>query len=324
MAAAHHAAGCTDPGDADTLFCWSPQSERGQPIVKSQVLKFCKLLFTPLAFAFLLYFAWQSRGELANLISNASFLYLGAAALVWGLLHAVSPVFATVVFKGCGSEVSWYQAFQTHAARLPARYLPGGIWHTVGRVVDYREQGVAARHLTVFVVLENGLAAATTLAAGGAIVFTMRGADTLGSIAAVASAVAIVALPAMLFVLNSRVLQEPDRLSVAAYAKSLCLVFTFWAGAAAAFLLYLNAFSASSAQYSSIEMAGIYLFSWGVGFISIFAPQGIGVFELVASELMNGPIGFMGLAALIAGFRVVVLVADLVVWAIYHSTRRSN
>ena len=106
---------------------------------------------------------------------------------MWGLLHALSPVFATVVLNACGSGVTWYQAFQTHAARLPARYVPGGIWHTVGRVVDYREQGVATRHLTAFVVLENGLAAATTLAVGGAIVFSMRGADTLGTIAAVAS-----------------------------------------------------------------------------------------------------------------------------------------
>ena len=292
--------------------------------MKSKILKFFKLLFTPLAFAFLLYFAWQSRGELANLISNASIVYLCAAAVVWGLLHALSPVFATVVLNACGSGVTWYQAFQTHAARLPARYVPGGIWHTVGRVVDYREQGVATRHLTAFVVLENGLAAATTLAVGGAIVFSMRGADTLGTIAAVASAAGLIALPALLFVLNSRVLQAPDRLPAAAYVKGLFIVFLFWAGAAASFLLYLNAFAASTGQYSSIEMAGIYLFSWGVGFIAIFAPQGIGVFELVASELMSGPIGFMGLAALIAGFRVVVLVADLVVWAIYHSTRRSN
>ena len=71
-------------------------------------------------------------------------------------------------------------------------------------------------------------------------------------------------------------------------------------------------------------MAGVYLFSWGVGFIAIIAPQGIGVFELVASELMDGPIGFMGLAALIAGFRVVVLVADILVWLVYQVMRRAD
>ena len=102
------------------------------------------------------------------------------------------------------------------------------------------------------------------------------------------------------------------------------LVSFLTSGATLAFLLYLNAFPASTGDFSSVEMGGIYLFSWGIGFVSIFAPQGIGVFEFVASELMGGPIGFMGLAALIAGFRVVVLAADVVVWLIYQAMRRRD
>jgi glycosyltransferase 2 family protein len=291
--------------------------------MRSKIIDVLKLLFTPLAFAFLLYFAWQSKDELMQLISSASLLYLCLAAIVWGLSHALSPVLAVVVFEACGSKVSWKQAFATHAARLPARYLPGGIWHTVGRVMDYREQGVKSRHLTAFVILENGLAAAVTLAVGGAIVFSTRGMDPLGSIAGLASVAGFVAVPAIGFLTNSRVLQSPDRLSVVAYSKSTAAILLFWAGATLAFLLYLSAFPSTALEYSYIEMAGIYLFSWGVGFIAVFAPQGIGVFELVASELMAGPIGFMGLAALIAGFRVVVLVADVLVWFVYQAMRRA-
>jgi len=292
--------------------------------MRSKIINVLKLLFTPVAFAFLLYFAWQSKDELMQLISNASLKYLCLAAIVWGLLHALSPLLAVVVFDACGSKVSWKQAFATHAARLPARYLPGGIWHTVGRVMDYREQGVKSRHLTAFVILENGLAAAVTLAIGGAIVFSMRGVDPIGSIAGLASVAGFIAVPVIGFLTNSRVLQSPDRLSVVAYSKSTATVALFWAGATIAFLLYLSAFPATTLEYSHLEMAGVYLFSWGVGFLAIFAPQGIGVFELVASELMDGPIGFMGLAALIAGFRVVVLVADILVWLVYQATRRTD
>ena len=292
--------------------------------MRNSFVRVLKLLFTPLAFAFLLWFAWQSRAELAELIGNASLVHLGLAAIVWALLHALSPVLAVVIFAACGSQVSWRQAFATHAARLPARYLPGGVWHTVGRVMDYREQGVATRHLSTFVLLENGLAAAVTLAIGGAIVFSMRGADTVGVIAAAAGLAGIVALPLMTYAINTRVLQRPDRMSTAAMLKSVAVSGAFWLGATVAFLLYLNAFPASTGDYSLFEMAGIYLFSWGVGFVAIFAPQGIGVFEVVASELMDGPIGLMGLAALIAGFRVVVLVADVAVWLLYQATRKSS
>lgn len=291
---------------------------------RGKIVSGLKLLFTPLAFAFLLYFAWQSRGELAELVRDASLAYLCAAAIVWGLLHAFSPILAVIVLNACGSGVSWKQAFATHAARLPARYLPGGIWHTVGRVMDYREQGVAARHLSAFVLLENGLAAAVTLAIGGAIVSVTRGADSLGSLAGLASVASVIALPAIAYLLNARVLQLPDRLSAVAYLRSILVVTVFWAGATTAFLLYLNAFPVSTGAYSNIEMGGIYLFSWGVGFLAIFAPQGIGVFEFVASELLHGPIGFMGFAALLAGFRVIVLAADIVVWLVYQGVRQRH
>ena len=289
----------------------------------SRIVDVLQLLFTPLAFAFLFYIAWQSKAELLVLITNASPLSLLLSVLVWAVLHALSPVLAVIVFSGCGSTVRWQQAFATHAGRLPAKYLPGGIWHTVGRVMDYRQQGIAARHLSTFVILENGLAAAVTLAIGGAIVFSMRGPDSLGAIAGLASVAGIVAIPILVLLVNSRVLQAPDRLSMTDVGKSTMVVVVFWAAAALAFLLYLSAFPASTGVYSNLEMSGIYLFSWGVGFLAVFAPQGIGVFELVASELMSSPIGFMGLAALIAGFRVVVLIADIVVWLLFQLSRRS-
>jgi len=46
----------------------------------------------------------------------------------------------------------------------------------------------------------------------------------------------------------------------------------------------------------------------------VFAPQGIGVFEVVAGELLRGSIALGGVAALLAGFRVVIFTADLFAW----------
>ena len=63
------------------------------------------------------------------------------------------------------------------------------------------------------------------------------------------------------------------------------------------------------------EIAGTYLFSWGVGSLTVFAPQGIGVFETLAAGLLEATSGLGGGAALVAGFRLVVLLADLTAWA---------
>jgi glycosyltransferase 2 family protein len=292
-----------------------------RPALVRTVLGWTKALFTPVAFAFLAYFAWQGRDVLVTVVGEASLPLLGLAAIVWSLLHLLSPMLAVFVLGACGSDVTWWRAFSIHAARLPARYAPGGIWHTVGRVMDYHRRGVQPRHLAAFVLLENGLAAAVTLAVGGAVVFVTRGADTLGVIAALSSLGGVVALPIIRIVLNARILRRPDHLSLSAYASGIGVVAIFWVGAAIAFLLYLNAFPSSTEGRSQVEMGGIYLFSWGVGFLSIFAPQGLGVFEVVAGELLKGNIGFMELAALMGGFRVVILVADLVVWCAYQALR---
>ncbi len=287
---------------------------------RSILLGWAKALFTPVALAFLAWFIWQSRSELAELVSQASVAYLAIAVIAWCALHLLLPVFATTVLGGCGSTVSWWQAFSTHAGRLPARYLPGGVWHTVGRVMDYHELAVKPRHLGVFVLLENGLSAAVSLCIGGAIVALTREPGAVSSVAVLSSLLGLVALMALPYVVNRRVLQDAERFPAAAYAKAVAVILLFWVGASAAFLSYIGAFPGGG--YSAIELAGVYLFSWGIGFVAIFAPQGIGVFEVVASELMDSPIGFMGLAALIAGFRVIVLVADLVTWSVYQLLRR--
>ncbi len=80
-------------------------------------------------------------------------------------------------------------------------------------------------------------------------------------------------------------------------------------------MIYLSAFPRLALQAVPLETAGAYLFSWGVGFIAIFAPQGIGVFEVVAADLMRSDSTFMSVAALLAGFRLIILAADATVWA---------
>lgn len=278
---------------------------------RNAALQWAKRLFTPVAIGFLLYFAWQSRDALAALIEQASISHLAVAALIWGALHLLMPVLAVVILRGAGANVSWRQALATHVERLPARYVPGGVWHTVGRVMDYRESGVEPKQLTAFVVLENGLAATLTLAVGGAILWSTGVTGELGSLVPIGCAAGVIGLIALRYFTRA--------VSMRAYLQALAITAVFWVVAATAFVTYLSAFPLSGEQVvDTLTFAGVYLFSWGVGFLAVFAPQGIGVFEGVASSLVASPIGFMGFAALLAGFRVVVMVADFATWGLYR------
>ena len=105
------------------------------------------------------------------------------------------------------------------------------------------------------------------------------------------------------------------RFPVRTYGLVVALVGVYWILAAASFVAYVSTYSSLALQSSILETGAAYLLSWGIGFVAVFAPQGIGVFEVVASDLLRGSGSFTGIAALVAGFRLAILIADALVWA---------
>jgi len=102
------------------------------------------------------------------------------------------------------------------------------------------------------------------------------------------------------------------------YSLLILLSVFFWIIASSSFLFYYNCVSLDTSPMSYIRIAATYIFSWGIGYISIFAPQGIGVFEVVAGKIMALPMSLGGAIAFLAGFRIVVLMADMLVWGLYR------
>ncbi len=290
------------------------------------ILRVAKRIFLPIAFAFLAYFAWESRELLVDVLRNAEPLKLAAAVLVWMLMHALSPLFSMMIFRARNVPLSYKTAARIHIANLPARYVPGGIWHTVGRIAGFRDMNIGQRDISIFVFLENTLAVCVAFVIGGSLLAANRGLDGWGQIAALSALGGTVFLLASPFILSLRVIQGDDRFPCGDLVANTIVTAISWCVAATAFVIYLSAFPGMALQAAPLETAGAYLFSWGVGFISIFAPQGIGVFEVVAADLMRGAGTLMSVAALLAGFRLVVLAADATAWAALHGLlgRRSQ
>lgn len=280
-----------------------------------RALRVTRLLFTPVAIVFLLYFGWQSRSELEGLFGSANPGLLLIAILAWSAMNLLGPVLATVVFRGLGYELGYGKAARIHIRNLPARYLPGGIWHTVGRIVDYRRTGIKDRDLATFFLLENALALATALLIGGSLVGWFRGLQGWG-LAAVAGAVVGSAI-LILLPLGGRfhVPNYVTRLAVRGYVTGAAVMAVSWSAAAGGFSAFVSAFPDLPPAVSPLELAGIYLLSWAIGFIAIFAPQGIGVFEFVAAEMIHGSYSLANTAVLLAMLRLVILIADGAVWA---------
>lgn len=278
------------------------------------ILKILQRLFAPLAIGCLAWFAWTARDDLAALIAGTETAHLVLAAALWCLSHLLAPLFAVLVFGARGRSVGYVTAAKIHFEYLPARYVPGGIWHTVGRVAAFRKLGLDAVDLSTFVILENALALALAFTLGGAGIAATRGTDTWGLIGMLGFLGGITLVIALPLLLRLKVFRVRTNLPAKLYIGVVALASLYWLIAAAAFIAYVGAYSALSAQLSPLETGAAYLFSWGIGFLAVFAPQGIGVFEIAAAELIRGASSLVSVAALLAGFRLVVLVADVVMW----------
>ena len=289
----------------------------GQPI------RLIKMLFLPIAISALLYFGWQSREHLQQVLNNARPDLLVGAILLWTMMHLIAPLFAMIIFRDRGHTLNYREAAEVHNANLPARYLPGGIWHSVGRVLGFREHGIGRQELTVFVFLENVLAVALAGLMGCALLLLSRGLQDWGTVVlggAVACFLFLLTIPR---ILKTRLLDGAADIRIAGYIKSVLLVTLSWCVAAASFVCFFLSFPEAAMDASIVDVAGAYLVSWAVGFAAIFSPQGIGVFEFTAAELLRSgqPVG--ATAVLFAGFRLVILAADFVVWTVSRVLQRT-
>lgn len=300
------------------------QSQPGMtlaPLLARKTLRIAKLLFTPAAAAFLLYFAVESREPLREVLANGNLWLLPVAVFLWSLMPLLAPLFAHVVFRALRHRFSYSQLAAIHIGNLPARYIPGGIWHTVGRTAAFSRLGVGKRDIAVFVLLENALAVGMAFVLGGPLVALYRGLTGWGLIAALAGTGSLFGLIAIPWLLNHRLIIGRMIFPLRDYLICASTVVLSWCIGATAFVVFLTAFPDLDMHVSALEAGATYLFAWGLGFIAIFAPQGIGVFEVVAGDMISDNGSFKSATTLLAGFRLVILLSDVLVWSVYQANR---
>lgn len=284
-------------------------------------LRIAKLVFTLTAVAFLLHFAWENRDSLREVLASGNLWRLPIAVLMWSSMPLLAPLFAQVVFRALGKGFSYRQLAAIHIGNLPARYIPGGIWHTVGRATALSGLGTGKRDIATFVLMENALAIGIAFAIGGPLVALYRGFAAWGLVAALAGFGGIVGLATLPWLLNRYLATSQMRMPARAYWACAATVAVSWCMGAAAFVVFLTAFPDLDMNVSALEAGATYLLAWGMGFIAFFAPQGIGVFEVVAGDMISGSQSIQGTAVVLVGFRFVILLSDALVWGAFQLIR---
>lgn len=273
----------------------------------SAASRLLRRIFTPLALAFLIAAAWASKDVVSHVVTAAVPSLLAAAIICWAATHLLAPLSTLAILHGFGVSPGFSRIISIHVGRLPARYLPGGIWHTVSRAVDLRALGVGRAELVAMVALENALPLATALVAGGLCLSMTAGATELsGPWILAGGLVALLCGPRLL----RFAVRTGTPLPLRDYLATVAAIAAFWAVGASSFILFLSAFPQAQITGRLTSVLAAYWLSWSAGFLAVFAPQGLGVFEAVAGLLLQSTLPFASIALLVAGFRACMLCGD--------------
>jgi uncharacterized membrane protein YbhN (UPF0104 family) len=193
-----------------------------------------------------------------------------------------------------GSKVPYGKAFWIVSTSQIAKYVPGGIWYTVGRVYLARTEKVKEEIGLLSVVFETFLLMLTNLILFLVSVNFIRGEAYLSPYLSATFIVVILILlypPLLNKLLNLglRVLKKP---TVKLHARYLSILkistyfFALWIAQIAGYFFLINSiYSVGASQLPNLATA--YTLSWITGFIVLFAPGGIGVREGMMTLLLS-------------------------------------
>lgn len=300
-----------------------PPPEQNSPPRRSRAARLARVTYLIVAVAALAALGWSRRQELATLVDDARPALLVLALAVTSLQLVLAAGFLSTTLRALGEPVPVGAVLDASARSLLARYLPGSVWYALGRSALLRHRASAGA-LGVAAVLEIGLSMVVGFVLGaGLLLVTRQVAPGIGALGLVGVAVAagVCSPPVVnraLALLARRRGTDTVRLAWRPFLGVVGSMGLFWVASAGSFALYLHAFPASVAQAgapSVLEIAGAYLLARVIGVLALFAPQGLGVFEVAMVTLLTaaatgpGP-AIGGLVLVVAGYRALILIRD--------------
>ena len=284
-----------------------------------------RALWLALVVTLALWLATTRWSAMAGLVDNLRPLSLALLIGASCLLLVPNAVFWTLALRSMGQQPRYTTVLVVSARALLTRYVPGGIWYAAGRGTLLRRHGIPIAASATVGGLELALGAPMAVVVGMVLL------AVAGELAAWVAVVAVTALLVGLTVggsLIDRLMtrwarrngdEAPSIPRSATLLKLAAVLVGYWLAIGTLFWAYLEVVGPTALQWS--RTVGAFGVSWGIGFFTLFAPQGIGVFEGALVAVLDWSADAV---LLVAGFRAVLLVRDLVLTAIAEGLARRS
>jgi glycosyltransferase 2 family protein len=250
--------------------------------------------FVAIVLAFLAYALRDAWGDALPRLKAANPWALVAALAVLAAYYFLFVVGWQWILSALGVRIAYVTALQAEMASMLAKYVPGGVWTPLARIVWLRRAGETAATSLVLssILLEAGLSAvAGVLVFVGSLAFVEAVDAPLVPLLLFGAVVAVLLHPRVFLALARRIFRrfgapEPPRLPYRAMVLLLAYyAFTWLVGGAALYLL-LRALDADPGLAAVPYLGGAAAVGAIVAVLSIIAPSGLGVREASMYGLM--------------------------------------
>lgn len=254
-----------------------------------KIIEYSKWIWIAVVIAAVGYYLVSKWGDIGKQIQQLSISKL----LLSGLFLIGAKLLLAVVSKYSiekeGYALSYLDVFRIVSFTHLAKYIPGGIWHFVGRFNAYNEREMKIKSSTKALIHENFWLLTGSLFVGiiigGLSGQGQRFLETAGVRAPIYVLILFVLL-LWIILLYGYERMFPAKRAVRYYLLFFALLLA-WLFLGVSFGFVLPGFSSATA-FSYIS---IYAFGWLVGYLAIFAPGGIGIRETILVWMLGRSIG---------------------------------
>lgn len=281
---------------------------------KKKILGIVKWLWLVLVLAAAGYYFYRNRDQVINLIDQLSAwrIILSIVLLICGKLFIVLLVQYSVNTEG------WYPKYieilGVYGLSSLGKYIPGGVWHFVGRFGVYKINGLSAKSSTRAMILENIWLLSSAVATGVIGVFLTRF-DLIAELLNLPDrqwlAIVFTALTIGLWLLILAFVHKTMRRHTKNDIPSVFIAagtgLLLWAFIGSSFFVMFKEFPLSAAPL----FIGGYAVSWAVGYVAVFAPGGLGIREAVLAFVFSNIATVELIAVFAAMNRIIWVIAEV-------------
>jgi len=175
-----------------------------------------------------------------------------------------------------GMPFSFWRMFTINSLSQLAKYLPGGIWHFVGRASYYHQDGMTLKQATGAMIVENIWLVSSALFVG-ATYFVLYAVDLTRAL----GLVVLVVLWVLILVIMTR-WRVPD-VRVQDVLVAMLLQIAIWTLLGMALWVLIPTDDPLGIFPLAVGAFGL---SWAIGYLTLFAPSGLGVREAVLVTIL--------------------------------------